>query len=227
MKATLFSNNFEPWPIREGVVHIWRFSPFQEPVEELAKVLSKLERERADALPPEPRAAFISVHAMTRGMLARYLLLSPHKIEYRYHFNKPAVVGHTIEFNHARCGDVALLGISRANRLGVDIEHADVDPASRLGGRFVLHDAERVAAETRRGYLRIFCRKEAGLKATGVGMLPELHKINVAGDKVDFSSHLLHIQDLDVGSDHVAALATSSMCAQVTAVERETLDITW
>jgi 4'-phosphopantetheinyl transferase len=225
LKATLFCNHFDPWPIREGVVHIWRFSPIQDRVDELASVLSPVERERADQLVPEKRATFIAVHAMTRGMLARYLRVHPREIEFRYHLKRPSVVGHKIEFNHARCSDLALLAISRANQLGIDVERVDADSRSRLGGRDILHDAERELAQTPRGFLRVFCRKESGLKATGVGMLDELHRINVVPDQVNFASQLLHVQDLAISPDHVAALATSASCARVTTAERETIDV--
>lgn len=227
MKATLFSNHFDTWPIREGVVHVWRFSPVQDRVDELAHVLAPVERERADQLTSDKRAAFIVVHAMTRAMLARYLRVPPADIEFRHHFNRPFVVGHKIEFNHTRCADLALLAISRANQLGVDIERLDANSRARLGGRNIVHDSEHELAKTPHGFLRIFCRKEAGLKATGVGMLDDLHRINVAPDQVNFASQLLHMQDLEISPEHVAALATSASCARVTSTERETIDVTW
>jgi phosphopantetheinyl transferase len=64
----------------------------------------------------------------------------------------------------------------------------------------------------RRAFLRVWCRKEACLKATGVGLLDDLTSIAVLDDVVALGSTTVHVQDLALDTDHAAALATLQPC---------------
>jgi 4'-phosphopantetheinyl transferase len=224
--ATLHANAPRPWPLRDDVVHVWRFA-CQQDVGRAAEALSEDERARAARFVfRQHREAYVVQHAMMRALLARYLEIAPARVELGSgRFGKPHLIGRELELNLSHTDDVALLAVAHLP-VGVDIERlaAPIDP-DELGDH-VLAPAERATGLTRRGFLRIWCRKEACLKATGIGLVDDLPSISVADDRVDVAGEIVHVQDLDMGPAHAAALATASPCAQVGAAELEVLRVT-
>jgi len=222
--AQLFANARAPWPLRDGAVHVWRFANAQD-VGALAGVLSDDERAAAERfVAREHRARYIVQRAAMRCLLARYLGVAPAALRFaRGARGKPHVVGAALEFNLSHADDVALLAIARDVALGVDVERYDADLDARALGRVVLAPSERSVRDVAepRAFLRIWCRKEACLKATGVGLVDDLTAISVVADRVDVSGTIVHVQDLAVDDDHAAALATT---APVDAIAPRALD---
>ena len=208
MIATLFASSAAPWPLRAGVVHVWRFANDQAAD---AAWLSPDETAQAARFATRAhRDAYVVQHAMVRGLLARYLELEPDAVAFeRGPHGKPHVAG--LWHNLAHAEDVALLAVALDGELGVDLERYDaaIDPAKLA--RFVLAPAEAHCVD-RRSFLRVWCRKEACLKATGVGLLDDLTSIAVLDDVVALDGTTVHIQDLALDTDHAAALATSQRC---------------
>jgi 4'-phosphopantetheinyl transferase len=120
--------------------------------------------------------------------------------------------------------DVVLFAIARDRLVGVDVERlaADIDP-DLLAPR-VLHPDEARAMHgftgeaQRRAFLRVWCRKEAALKVTGIGLLDDLTTLSVMSNDVDLGAckdprvtkddaRVVHIQDLALDDAHQAALA--------------------
>ena len=232
MIATLYANAPGPWPLREGVVHVWRFACQQDPGA-LAATLSPEEQHVASRFATRAlRDAYIVQHAMLRGLLARYVDCAPDRIELaRGARGKPYVVGRDLEVNLAHCDDVALLAVACGIAVGVDVERLDAGLDTHALGRIVLAPSEVALGGDRRGFLRVWCRKEACLKATGVGLLDDLTAVSVVAERVDVAGDVVYVQDLDVGTAHAAALATSVPCARVTGCARpdelETVRVSW
>ncbi|WP_198045672.1 4'-phosphopantetheinyl transferase family protein [Kitasatospora mediocidica] len=198
-------------------------------------ILSAEERERFSAFRNLVRAVhFAGAHAGVRRFLARELGCRPAEIRFDRH---PCAgcgrVGHGRpyiryprtgwELSLSRSGPYWLCAAADGVRVGVDLE-----PARRTGfaplAPAVLSASERgyLAAlpEHRRaaGFVRCWTRKEAVLKAGGIGVEAALAGVDVApgerrarvrlavpGCEVD--SWL--VEDLRVGPDHVAALAVA------------------
>jgi len=208
--ATLYASSATPWPLRAGVVHVWRFANDQAAD---ATSLSPDEHHRAARFAARAhRDAYVVQHAMVRGLLARYLAVSPSAIAFeRGAHGKPRVTGVAgLHHNLAHAEDVALLAVARDVELGIDLERYDaaIDPEKLA--RLVLAPVETGCVE-RRAFLRVWCRKEACLKATGVGLLDDLTSVAVLDDLVTLDGTTVHLQDLDV-ADHAAALATLQPC---------------
>ena len=218
----MFANAADPWPLRDGIVHVWRFACTGEAD---AGVLSDEERAiAARFVSPAHRDAYIVQHATMRGLLARYLDLPARDVTFvRGARGKPALPGRELELNLSHAADVALLAVSRTLAVGVDIERLDADLDTRALGRLVLAPDETALGTERRGFLRVWCRKEACLKATGAGLLDDLTSVSVAADRVEVEGSVVYVQDLDVGTEHAAALATSGPCAAVRAAPIETV----
>lgn len=202
-----------------GTVDVWRFACDQDAA---GDALSPEEQAIADRfVSPVHRARYIAQHAMTRALLARYLGIAPAAIAFtRGARGKPAVAG--LEHNLSHTDDIALLAVSRTIPLGVDVERyaANIDPLELA--RTVLAPSEAACTE-RRAFFRIWCRKEACLKATGVGLLDDLTSVSVIDDRVDVGGALVHVQDLAFDAEHAGALATLVPCAPIAPAPVETV----
>lgn len=190
---------------------VWRFT-FAEAPGELAHVLSADEHATAARFAsPAHRDAYIVQHATVRVLAAHYLDRDPARVTFeRGPHGKPRLCdAGDLELNLSHCDDVALVAFARGIAVGVDIERVAADLDVRALGRLVLAPSEAAIAAERRGFLRVWCRKEACLKATGVGLLDDLTSVSVASDRVDVAGEVVHVQDLAVGAAHAAALATT------------------
>ena len=91
-------------------------------------------------------------------------------------FGKPALAAPPPHFNMSRRGSVALIGVSATHEIGVDVEPlqpmADANELAQLHFTPLERDdvaRERGAARDR-AFLRCWTRKEACMKATGLGL---------------------------------------------------------
>jgi 4'-phosphopantetheinyl transferase len=90
-----------------------------------------------------------------------------------------------IDFNVSHTEGVALIGIARAGRIGVDVERADRDVRADGLARKFLTTAEQATlaplpeAERRARFLRYWTCKEAMSKATGDGLSAPMRRLEV------------------------------------------------
>jgi len=161
------------------------------------RVLSADERRTADRFATDVlRARYVVQHVILRELLAQYVG-TPIELR-RGARGKPFTDG--IEFNLSHCDDLALVAIAPFP-VGVDVEHhGRVDP--RRLARLVLAPAEAHCTDER-AFLRVWCRKEAYLKATGAGLIDDLTSVSVLDDAIGD----IAIRDLTVDDAHCAALA--------------------
>jgi phosphopantetheinyl transferase len=103
---------------------------------------------------------------------------------------KPVLPGSQLRFNLAHSGEVALVAVARDRDVGVDVERvredadrwALVDHALTAGERRQL---QRVAPAGRaHAFLSMWTKKEALLKAAGVGLAIEPALVELEGDAV-------------------------------------------
>jgi len=209
--ADLYCNDGRAWPLRDGVVHVWRFSLLER-----ADPMPLSEDERAIAArfaTEELRERYITAHAGVRTLLAQYI--DPPLAFTRGARGKPQVAG--LEHNLSHCDDVALLAVAWDRALGVDVERRDADIDERSVGRIVL-----APDEDELEFMNVWCRKEAVLKATGVGLIDDLTSVSVREDHTIVEGTPVWIYDLDIGEDHAAALATTRQFvkSRISCVER-------
>jgi 4'-phosphopantetheinyl transferase len=215
---------------------VWRFS---------CASLSDAERERGlQLLSPdelnrsrrffklEHRETFVAQRIFLRLLLSRYTGGAPGQLQFEVGpRGKPRLLGpEAPEFNLSHSSDEVLLAVARGMRVGVDLERieASIDPDAL--GKMVLAPEEAsllegfAGLEQKRAFLRVWCRKEACLKAAGVGLIDDLTSLSVAFDRADLSrcrdrridpreAPILYPLDLQIGPRHVAALATTTPCA--------------
>lgn len=182
-------------------VHVWKF-PNAQQVD--ASSLSADELARAARFSTQKlRDDYVAQHVIQRALLSRYVDV----VEFtRGPRGKPHVAGATgIWHNLAHAEDYALLAIAH-HEVGIDIERFDaaIDPA-KLAAIVLAPD------ENQADFLRIWTRKEACLKATGVGLIDDLTSVSVVADTVTLDGITLYLRDLEF-PDHAAALATTVPC---------------
>jgi len=208
--------------MRAGVLHLWAFANDQDPGPHAAALDA---RERAVAARFATDAlcrAYTVQHAMTRALLARYVACPPEEIAIAIRpRGKPYLPGSPIEFNLSHAADLALLVVAHGAAVGVDLERLDAGlDVTALAPRVLAPD-ERDRGRSARRFLEVWCRKEACLKATGVGLLDDLPAISVVGERVILGGAAVYVHDVRVSGDHVAAIAATTKHTSVRGAERD------
>lgn len=180
------------------------------------------ERARAARLrTPDLQRTFIAAHTALRQVLGWCLGRDPVALSFsRDAHGKPHLDDGAVHFNLSHGGTVALVAVGSAEHLGVDVERLDrLRDAERLAER-VLAAPELAAfqalpsAEQSAALLRTWTRKEAVLKAIGIGLPGGMERVVIAesplrlvGDLAAFP-HLadLRLVDLPVSAGYAAAL---------------------
>ncbi|MEO7996646.1 MAG: 4'-phosphopantetheinyl transferase superfamily protein [Gemmatimonadaceae bacterium] len=189
------SGDTSPAHVSEGEAHVWTVSlSHRGPTESEWAILSSAESERARRFHYERhRDNFVLAHAALRQILAEYTLISPGQLEFVVgDAGKPAIAPstntHAVEFNLSHSGDLALVAVTRGRAIGVDIEQWDdrveflelADHYFSPHERSALWALENVSMGVMQGFFQAWSRKEAYLKATGVGITKGLHHFDVA-----------------------------------------------
>jgi 4'-phosphopantetheinyl transferase len=145
-----------------------------------AQLLSAEECTRAASFRfPADRQRFVAAHIALRQALAEYTGLHHAALQLATgSFGKPSLSGHTrTQFSLSHSRGLALIAIGGRGPLGADVEllRPVPDMAALAAEHFTQREQEALAAlpahERERAFLICWTRKEACLKAIGVGLL--------------------------------------------------------
>ncbi len=145
-----------------------------------AQLLSAEECTRAASFRfPADRQRFVAAHIALRQALAEYTGLHHAALQLATgSFGKPSLSGHTrTQFSLSHSRGLALIAIGGRGPLGADVEllRPVPDMAALAAEHFTQREQEELAAlpahERERAFLICWTRKEACLKAIGVGLL--------------------------------------------------------
>lgn len=172
-------------------VEVWRVSLAVPPTvtSAVAKFIPPGELARINSFKhPEAWSRQLLAHAALRSLLGERLNVEAQKIRFRTDAHgKPMLAGDgALHFNLSHSGNLALIAISASVEVGVDVEHIrPIHDLSRLAGRFFTpREAAALAAlpEPNRpaAFFRSWTRKEAVLKATGLGIANGLRRVEVS-----------------------------------------------
>jgi 4'-phosphopantetheinyl transferase len=180
---------------RPRAVDIWRFSfSTQDGRRAPERILSAQERDRANCFRfPRDRQRFVLSRIFLRQVLGSYQGTPPERIDFAAGpHGKPALAdaGDDLRFNLSHFGSGCLVGVTKAANIGIDGEErrllADLD----LMIRRVLTQAEKAAVlgappdQCDELFLRLWTRKEAVLKAAGVGLVEAPDQVEVPAEAV-------------------------------------------
>jgi len=217
-------------------VHLWHV-PLQRSAARFSQLLSQDERARADRRVGDRRDAFIAAHVSTRLILARYLACPPENVPLASPpGERPTVDDRYLSFSLSHTEGSAVVAVGQGT-IGVDLEQVEAIPPDEVEGMadFILTSAEQVELRRRQPrerqteLVRAWSRKEAVLKACGVGLSQAVmadisiqrttdggHTASMVGD-----AQLFHVEDIDLGPDYVGAIATGRLSSVVTSLNFE------
>jgi 4'-phosphopantetheinyl transferase len=178
--------------VNTGAITVWRIAldAARPPDPRLVAELSDAERERAarfstDAL----RNRWLHGHVAMRTILARELAMPARDVAYLTgEHGKPQLAWHgppPLDFSFSDVESIALLAVSRGGPVGVDVEtireNVAITPIAESRFAIAERDAVRGATDAERAacFYRIWTRKEAALKAIGVGLAQGLARFSV------------------------------------------------
>jgi 4'-phosphopantetheinyl transferase len=215
-------------------IHVWRTSldMAASAFAKMRQILSPDERERADRFHFElDRRRAVIGRGYLRLLLGEILDLPANKLQFEYdEFGKPGLIpeqGLPLQFNVSHSGDLILIAITMDRAVGVDVEkiRTDLDPDD-IAARFFSANECKILASLAgpvrfKAFFTCWTRKEAYLKARGVGLSLPLDQFDVSF-LPDEEPRLLatrhdpdearqwRLQALDVPGDYAAALAAPS-----------------
>ena len=217
-----------------GEVHLWKLTlnASVERVEELCKLLSKDERNRAAKFCfARDSHRYIIARSILRRILGNYLGRAPTDLEFAYGrrgkpYLKPGTMPNasgTLEFNVTHSGDLALYAVSSNRAVGIDVEQIrnQVDCLQISRHFFAVEEWQKISRLPKvlqnMAFYSCWTRKEAYIKAHGKGFSIPLDAFEVslvAGEKSLLRSTAWNpgdverwtMADVSVGTGFAAAL---------------------
>ena len=176
--------------VSSDVVHIWhtRLDCLTHPLETYQHTLSSSEIMRGNRfINKTDQVKFFQSKAILRQVLSMYLKIRPEKIEFEIGKNgKPYLVNTDLQFNLSHSGDFLLIAVTKKNEIGVDVEcvRKKQDFLSLAERFFTTSEYEaikKLSSENQvAAFYRCWTRKEAFMKATGLGLSFGLSEFEVA-----------------------------------------------
>lgn len=218
--------------LAEGEVHVWRASldlP-QHRIQALERILANDELTRAARFRfARDHIHFIAARGLLRTILARYLLREPHTLTFSYNaYGKPCLAqmpqNYELSFNLTHAHGMALYAITRNCAVGVDVEYIQrqmewESVAERFFSPYEVRMLKAVSPDMRHvAFFNCWTRKEAYIKARGMGLSLELDSFDVTlapGEPAallnirEEGQHISNwsLYDLYPGEAYIAALA--------------------
>lgn len=208
---------------RVGNAELWSVDLDAPEAPEGRDTLSAEERARAARFVfPRDRARYEAAHGALRRLLARHTGRAAESLcLVQGAFGKPRLAGYpAVEFNLSHSQGLALIAIGRTP-LGVDVEMRRPfnDWRALAAAHFTEAEQSAIASQPADlqadAFLRCWTRKEACLKALGVGLSVEPRSIDVAMGRPEHraapvlaAGHgALTVQSFPIGRHAIAALA--------------------
>lgn len=179
-----------------GEIHLWHVDLTDPAPDKSIEVLSAHERDRMSRLVfLRDRNRYLRSQVVLRNILAMYLLQDAADIDFEIGTEgKPHVRASTLHFNLSHSADQAVIGLTRAGAIGVDIEERrEITDSAALARAYFsaseILELQRLPVSQRsRAFLVCWTRKEALLKATGVGLIG-LNRVEVGVQPFDAIAH--------------------------------------
>lgn len=221
-------------PPADGTVHLWfaTLEQLRPRASFYRDLLDPVEAERAQRFRfKQDRERFILGHGVLRELLGRYLKRDGSLIRFsRGPFGKPFLERKKLRFNFSDTKDAILVGFTTGQEIGVDIETMarELDHAAVSEHYFTAPEIAAIQGagpDAKRRFLDFWTRKEAVLKASGVGIMDDLRVLRVDSEHnvmtieheafVKMAAEEYHVRTWHLHSNHVVSLATEQPFANV------------
>ena len=226
--------------LNQHELHVWLASLeiTSRQLGELERTLTADEIVRADRFYFErDRHRFVAARGILRAIVANYLEATPSALRFSYNeFGKPRLEGspeiRNLSVNVSHSGGLALIAVALARDVGIDIETID-DSVRTDEVAKSFFSANEIATLGRLppslrllGFFNCWTRKEAYIKARGMGLSIPLDSFDVSlnpGEPADLigtgnSSDLSNwkIENLEIDSRYAAAVSAAGRDWKVT-----------
>jgi 4'-phosphopantetheinyl transferase len=216
-------------------VHVWLIDLDKESLwfKHAIKLISVGEQERASRFKFEnDRRRYMVSHAGLRSILSAYLKIPPKDLPFSAGpSGKPKLTPtipatDNLRFNLSHSGEVALIAVTRAGEIGVDIEYVKKDfPIHEVADKFFT-PKEVAALETlpehlqRKAFFKCWTSKEAFLKAKGTGLSGKLDEMEITlagGQRVRIKAKIpgWSLAELNACDGYEAALVSEGEPARI------------
>lgn len=197
--------------ISRSELHIWRISldDVNHQLKYLISLLSQEERKRSKRFIFErDQHRYQVTHSMKRLILANYLDGNPECLRFEVgNHGKPALDNLRnslkVQFNISHSHNLILIAITMEDLIGIDIEYYDKKCSIEGLGEIIFSPSEKIffsalnsQEEKKEAFFRCWTRKEAYLKAIGIGLTQDLTSISVDLNKAVSSQDWLKISTL-------------------------------
>lgn len=219
-------HSIPPVGVQAIALHFAPLAALREFIPRYRELLDPSEIERATRFRFEvDRERFIIAHGSLRSLLGEQLSEDPARIQLeRGPYGKPFVPGSELRFNLSDTKDAMLVGITKGQEIGVDIETMQrrVDHLAVSEHYFTPEEVEAIAlsSDTKRRFLEYWTRKEAVLKASGVGIMDDLKvlRVDAALNEMTISHEAFvrhaaaeyHVHTMHLGPEHIISLAAET-----------------
>ena len=187
-------NNWTPPPdslkLESNHADVWRLSLdlSTDSVKLNESTLSADEEKRAAHFHFEvDKNRFIVAHGVLRKILGRYLHSDPAELTFSLNqYGKPALVNSAVEFNLSHSGDFALIAVTQGRKVGVDVERIRQGISSHVIAQQYFSKSEVAELQSlplqqrERAFFTCWTRKEAYIKAQGLGLSLPLESFDVS-----------------------------------------------
>ena len=175
-------------------IHVWIIHTTDAALDapDRSEILDPAERARASRLRSElDRRRFVRRRVALREILARYTGVAAGDLRFTTNaWGRPELAAQggafALRFNTSRSGAIAVVGVSAAGRIGLDVEQLRVvDDAQAIAARFFAPaEAAALAAlpatERSEAFMNAWTRKEAIVKGLGGGLSIPLDSFEVS-----------------------------------------------
>jgi 4'-phosphopantetheinyl transferase len=180
------------WQLTQADAHVWAASLdlSAKVTSALERTLSSDEKERARRFHFEDdRRRFIAARGTLRAILSSYLDIQAERLQFTCSSSgKPSLVlcdNRSLHFNLTHSKDLMLVAVTKVCAIGVDVEWIHfLDDMHKVAALFASSaEMERLMAGPEKSrsleFFNLLTRKEAYLKATGMGLSDQVREIEV------------------------------------------------
>lgn len=193
-----------PPELGRGEVHLWHLNLAKAVSIDTLQVLAPDECARAHRFVfDRDRNRYIQGRFALRTLLGRYLDLDPASLTLTQNAHGKPMLDrvHELGFNLSHSGDMGLVAVSRAESVGVDLEETCAKRDMRQLAISLFSPEEKASIDSLADdaltvpFLTCWTRKEACLKALGVGLTVEPSGVHAGIDAARLRVHLARHAD--------------------------------
>lgn len=135
----------------------------------------------------------------------------------KYNIYDRPYFNESIDFNISHSGDYVVCAISKSLRIGVDIEEIQEIPISDFDLQFSKRELTQIgnSSDRFREFFTFWTKKEAFLKAIGIGLNSPLNQLEVYNNEILWEGKKWFLQNLQVDDKYVSHLCTDAIFPKI------------